>query len=108
MITINNIRTNSFEGTIEEAEIGENILTKVRRILDEGEPIEDGAPLIYTEKKEGVLPQYDPRTQKWDIAMNAMSRVNAYKISEYMKDNKPTGLEEDQKNVAEEKPNSVE
>ena len=34
-------------------EEGENILTKVRRILDENEPLTDGAPLIYTPKEDG-------------------------------------------------------
>lgn len=108
MINISRNRTNAFDSLIEKAEIGENILTTVRRILDEGEPISDGAPLIYTEKKDGVLPQYDPRTSKWDVAMEAMSRVNAYKVSEYMKDGKPTELVEDTKNVKTETDNSVE
>jgi hypothetical protein len=88
MITINKIRTNSFEGMIEEPEVGENIITKIQRIMDEGEPIEDTAPLIYTPKKNGVEPQYDIRTDKWSIAMQAMDRVNAYKVSEWMKDDK--------------------
>lgn len=72
-----------------ECENGENILTKVRRILDENEPLTDGAPLIYTSKKDGVRPEYDIRTDKWNIAMEAMDRVNAYKISEYLKTGEP-------------------
>jgi hypothetical protein len=88
MITINKIRINSFEGMIEEPEVGENIITKIERIMDEGEPIEDTAPLIYTPKKNGVEPQYDIRTDKWAIAMQAMDRVAAYKVSEWMKDDK--------------------
>lgn len=88
MLTINKIRINSFEGMIEEPETGENIITKIQRIMDEGEPIEDTAPLIYTPKKNGVEPQYDIRTDKWAIAMQAMDRVAAYKVSEWMKDDK--------------------
>lgn len=66
-------------------EPGENILTKIRRILDENEPLTDGAPLIYTPKEDGVKPEYDIRTDKWQIAINAMDRVNAYKLSDYTK-----------------------
>ena len=44
-------------------------------------PITDGAPIIYTEKKDGVLPQYDIRTDKWEIAQSAMDLANASKIA---------------------------
>lgn len=39
------------------------------------------APIIYTDKKEGVKPQYDIRTDKWEIAQNAMNYVNATEIA---------------------------
>ena len=54
---------------------GESIETKVERIVTNNEPISDGAPLIYTDRKEGVLPQYDIRTDRWDIAVEAMGSV---------------------------------
>ena len=44
-------RYNPFKEFPTKYEEGENILTKVRRILDENEPLTDGAPLIYTPKK---------------------------------------------------------
>lgn len=78
-------RYNPFKEFENTDEAGENILTKVRRILDENEPLTDGAPLIYTPKEDGVKPEYDIRTDKWQIAINAMDRVNAYKLSEYTK-----------------------
>ena len=46
-----------------------------------GEPIKDTTPLIYTPKEKGVMPQYDIRTDKWDIAQNAMDRVNKERIA---------------------------
>lgn len=55
---------------------GETIEAKVNRIVNNGEPITDGAPIIYTERKEGVLPEYDIRTDRWDIAIEAMDKVN--------------------------------
>lgn len=60
---------------------GETIETKVRRIVDSKEPITDGAPIIYTEKKDGVLPQYNIRTDRWDMAIMAMDAVNRAKIA---------------------------
>lgn len=64
---------------------GEAIEDKVRRILDENEPIKDGAPIIYTDKKDGVLPEYNIRTDRWEIAMQAMDKVNSYQASQYLK-----------------------
>lgn len=78
-------RYNPFKEFPTKYEEGENILTKVRRILDENEPLTDGAPLVYTPKEDGVKPEYDIRTDKWQIAINAMDRVNAYKLSDYTK-----------------------
>lgn len=60
---------------------GESIENKVRRIVDNKEPITDGAPIVYTEKKDGVLPQYDIRTDRWDMAIMAMDAVNKAKIA---------------------------
>lgn len=50
---------------------GETIETKVRRIVLNKEPITDGAPMIYTEKKDGVLAQHDIRTDRFEIALEA-------------------------------------
>ena len=54
-------------GYIETYE-GESIETKVERITQTNEPISDGAPIIFTEKKDGVRPEYDIRTDKWDLS----------------------------------------
>lgn len=78
-------RYNPFREFESEYEEGESILTKIRRILDENEPLTDGAPLIYTPRADGVKPEYDIRTDKWQIAINAMDKVNAYKLSDYTK-----------------------
>lgn len=88
-------RYNPFKEFETECEEGENILTKVRRILDENEPLTDGAPLIYTPKEDGVKPEFDIRTDKWQIAINAMDRVNAYKLSDYTKNGRNPELKEE-------------
>lgn len=87
-------RYNPFKKFPTKYEEGENILTKVRRILDENEPLTDGAPLIYTPKEDGVRPEFDIRTDKWQIAINAMDRVNAYKLSDYTKNGRNPEMKE--------------
>lgn len=86
MKLINKIRVNNFAGMTKMNEPGETLIKKCQRILDEGEPLTDGAPMIYTPKQAGVKPEYNVRTDKWDIAMKAMDRVNNYKITEYLKE----------------------
>lgn len=51
---------------------GETIEKKIERITESGEPISDRAEMIYTDRKEGVLPAYDIRTDKHVIAIDAM------------------------------------
>lgn len=58
-----------------ESYIGERLEEKIERIVNNKEPITDGAPLIYTERKDGVLPAYDIRTDRFEIAVEAMDKV---------------------------------
>ena len=55
---------------------GESIELKIDRMTQNKEPIGDSAPLIYTPRKDGVVAAYDIRTDKWDIALDAMEKVN--------------------------------
>lgn len=68
-----------------EAESIEQMLRKAK----EGESIElGGKELLYTEKKDGVLPITNIRTDKFDLAMEALDtveRTRAVKEKEYMK-----------------------
>ena len=59
-----------------EYQEGESIENKVRRITENNEPITDGAPIIYTNREDGVLPAYNIRTDRWDIAQEAMDAIN--------------------------------
>lgn len=61
--------------------IGETIEEKVRRITVNKEPIKDNAPRVYTERKEGILPAHDIRTDKWDAAIDAMDKVSQVKLA---------------------------
>ena len=53
----------------------ETIEEKVNKILTQNEPIADGAQLNYTERKDGVKPEYDIRTDRFEHAIDAMERV---------------------------------
>lgn len=59
-----------------EYQPGESIETKVKRITENNEAIKDGAPIIYTNREDGVLPAYNIRTDRWEIAQQAMDAVN--------------------------------
>lgn len=55
---------------------GETIEQKIKRALNNGEGISDHAQVIYTERKEGVLPEYNIRTDRWEIAAEAADKIN--------------------------------
>lgn len=79
---------------------GESIELKVKRVVENNEPITDGAPIVYTEKKDGVLPQYDIRTDKWSIALDAMDKVQSQRIAkskDYLKAAEEKGKEMEKK-----------
>jgi hypothetical protein len=60
---------------------GEPIEHKVARVVKNGEPIKDGAPLVYTERKDGVNAAYNIRTDRWEIAADAMDKVHKTMIA---------------------------
>lgn len=51
---------------------------KLREIINgEANSMEDGVfPTIYTEKKDGVLPEYDIRTDRFEVAIDAIDKIN--------------------------------
>jgi len=54
---------------------GETIEQKMERVTTNQEPIKDGAPLIYTDRKDGVQAGYNIRTDRFEIAVEAMDVV---------------------------------
>lgn len=51
---------------------------KLRKIISgEASNMEDGVfPTIYTEKKDGVQPEYDIRTDRFEVAIDAIDKIN--------------------------------
>lgn len=62
-------------------EIGETIETKMNRIIRNKEAIKDSAPLMYQERKNGIDPGCDIRTDRWDIAIEGMNKVAKTKVA---------------------------
>lgn len=56
---------------------GEYLEQFLRKQIDSKEPIQATAKINYTERKDGVLPQYDIRTDRFEYAMRAMDKVHA-------------------------------
>lgn len=82
---------------INESYNGETIEQKVRRIINNKEPITDGAPLIYTERKDGIQPEYDVRTDRFELAVEAMDKVSKTHTARREERNKPKETKKDDK-----------
>lgn len=88
----------------------ETIEQEIRRMLNNKEPLEGQAPLIYTDRKDGVLKQFNIRTDKFEVAAEAMDKVSELhgvtreaRIGERTYD---TMTEDDQKKFNEKFPNN--
>lgn len=74
---------------------GITIEQRVELIMSAKEPIKDGAPLIYTDRKDGVLPDYDIRSDRFEFAIDAMDKVTKGRLAkraEAMKPNENTAI----------------
>lgn len=59
---------------VNESYEGKTIEQKIRRISNNKEPITDGAPIIYTARKDGVVPEYDIRSDRFEMAIDEMDK----------------------------------
>ena len=53
---------------------GERIELKVVRMTTNKEQVDGTVPLIYTDRKLGVQPGFNPRTDRFEVAIDAMDR----------------------------------
>lgn len=60
---------------------------KLRKIISgEASNMEDGVfPTIYTEKKDGVQPEHDIRTDRFEVAIDAIDKINQSTASQIAK-----------------------
>lgn len=59
----------------------EGLEVKLRRITETNEPLAGDIPIAYTKKTDGVLPAYDIRTDRFEIAREAMSKIQESEVA---------------------------
>lgn len=62
-------------------EVGESIEEMLRRLTYTKEPIPSNVPPIYTEEKDGVIPDTDIRHDRFDTAYEATDKFAASEIA---------------------------
>lgn len=60
---------------VNESYEGETLEIKIQRLVKNKEPLEGSVPLTYTERKEGVRADTNIRTDRFEIAAEAMDKV---------------------------------
>ena len=73
---------------------GETIEMKIRRIVDNKEPITDGAPLIYGPKGE-IMAGHNIRTDRFEIAVEATDAISKANIAKGLEVTLETEIEVD-------------
>lgn len=63
----------------------EGLEQKLRRMTENKEPITDEIETVFTNKKDGVLPAFDIRTDRWEVAQDAMGKVYQAELDAYLK-----------------------
>lgn len=61
--------------TVNASVEGEPLEQKIERIIANKEPINGEAPIIYTERKEGIRASTNIRTDRFEIAVEAANKV---------------------------------
>lgn len=64
--------------TVNKTVEGEMLESMIKRAVTEMTPIEDNAPIIYTPRKDGVKAEYNVRTDRMDIALDAATAYNEH------------------------------
>lgn len=86
---------------------GEFIEEKMRRIMNNKEPIKDGAPLMYGEREKGVIPGSNIRTDRWEVAIDAMDKVAKAEVAKRKGDKKADIGEKAKEGMAKEQSGEV-
>lgn len=59
-----------------ESAVGEPLHISLQRKMENKEKLGTTMPLIYTDRKEGVKPEYDIRTDRFDVAIDATTKID--------------------------------
>lgn len=60
---------------------GESLEEQMRKAIAGNEPIQATAKVTYNDRKDGVLPQHDIRTDRFMVAMMATDKIHASKAA---------------------------
>ncbi len=81
---------------------GKTLEQKIEQIMSNGDKIEAEAELIYTDRKDGVVSGHNIRTDRFEVAVDAIGRTeraetakrdNVAKLDIVKDDEKPSGTE---------------
>lgn len=64
---------------VNDSDEGEPLEHEIARRMETGEGSEVTSPLIYTEKADGVLPAYNIRADRWEIAIDGFDTISKSK-----------------------------
>lgn len=59
----------------------ETMIKKLQKAMDSKTPLDEAAPIVYTNKKDGVMPAYDIRTDRFEVARMATEKMAAYEAA---------------------------
>lgn len=74
-------RYHKSEIEVNESIEGETLETKIERLIANSEDVEDGVGSVYTERKDGVLPAYDIRTDRMELALEALDKAHRWDLA---------------------------
>lgn len=66
---------NKTDFNINTSEPGEPIEMKIARMMNNNEAITEISPIIYTERKDGVNPLYNIRTDRFELALEDTTQI---------------------------------
>lgn len=70
---------------------GITIERRIEKLTVNKEPISDNSPMMYTDRKDGVLPQTNVRTDRFEIAQDVMTHASKSKRAKRDEVAKPKG-----------------
>jgi len=59
---------------------GDPIERQLEKIINQEEEMDESAELIYTKREDGVLSEYNPRADMWDIAQEIQEEKGKMRV----------------------------
>lgn len=75
----------SQNNTYEALPLEEKLRRKMEGVNEEGTEINEMIPILYTDRKAGVMPETDIRTDRFEVAREAMEKIQIAKAQKAAK-----------------------